>query len=778
MFVIAPLIILGALTVVFASRPAASKDWLRAVVCGAVAVGLWAVLGAELLGSVRALGPTGVRVWWTAPAACLAVVAVARCRRCPPLSMKLRGPELAMALACLGLLILTGLIALLTPPTTHDCLSYHLPRQLFWIQQHSVEHFPARDLRCLEMPPLAEFIGAQLMLLSGTDHQANMVQWCAFALSGAAAAATAKEFGAGARGQWLSALLVLCNPMAAIQSLNPKNDVVCAFFGIVVMYACARLLRHNARSWPDRLLLASALGLMILTKGTAFLIAGPPAAVVGIRMLAVLRVRAVLPGLVMTIVVLGINAGHWRRNFESFGSPLALPASRGGFKLTNDDMSPGAMLSNLVRNVSLHTGTPWAGVNQAEQHAAEWLHGQLGWSITDPRTTYLPAIGFAVVNRWNHDSGASAPVHLALIIACAGALAIRRYRPGKDVVLLFGGGLAASVLFCVLFKWQPWHGRLHVPFFAVLTPHLAIWLMSWRWELPRRSLVAGAACLAAAAVVYNDTKPLVGERSILRRSRDEVFFTQYPTWRTSAICVANEVAAKKPRVVGLALDTHTCEYWLMRLILDRASPPPRFLTMFTTTNPYPSPDEPEPDVVCITSVSPPLPQVHSPTGTYYEVQTLRGVYSTLYPTLRAADLTLNRDVDPFHGWELVGGLGAVQGPFPQWDLPLVRWGQVPETRLRFTAQAEPMVLVLQCRRNERADLKMTIKLNGEVIREQEFGAAWVWVPILTRMSPRPGPNELTIEYANADGPKPGRSVLFRRLQIVPESWLATDHPPP
>src|SRR4030095_5747358 len=58
-------------------------------------------------------------------------------------------------------------------PNNWDALAYHLPRQVMWMQQHSLAAFATSDSRMLEMPPLAEFCQLHLMLLSGSDHWAN-----------------------------------------------------------------------------------------------------------------------------------------------------------------------------------------------------------------------------------------------------------------------------------------------------------------------------------------------------------------------------------------------------------------------------------------------------------------------------------------------------------------------------------------------------------------------------------------------------------------------------
>src|SRR3989339_995797 len=83
----------------------------------------------------------------------------------------LRG-EAITAILIGTILFVTFAIALSTPPNTYDSLGYHMTRVAYWVQHQSVAHYPAPapDLRQLYMPPLAEYLIAQLSLLTDSDR--------------------------------------------------------------------------------------------------------------------------------------------------------------------------------------------------------------------------------------------------------------------------------------------------------------------------------------------------------------------------------------------------------------------------------------------------------------------------------------------------------------------------------------------------------------------------------------------------------------------------------
>ena len=91
-----------------------------------------------------------------------------------------------MGASLASLLVSAGISGLLCPPNTWDAMVYHLPRQIRWIQQFSVEHFPTHKLLLLHREPFAEFVGTHLMILTDTDYYLSFIQW--FALVGCLAA--------------------------------------------------------------------------------------------------------------------------------------------------------------------------------------------------------------------------------------------------------------------------------------------------------------------------------------------------------------------------------------------------------------------------------------------------------------------------------------------------------------------------------------------------------------------------------------------------------------
>ena len=301
--------------------------------------------------------------------------------------------ETAFKLAVLAVAVvigLTGLVAFIAPPNTWDSMAYHMARVAHWAQNGTVRHYPTPYLPQLYHPPWAEFAITHFQLLSGGDRFANAVQWLAMIGSVLCTSLITKLLGGDSRAQIFAAVLAATVPMGILQGSSTQNDLVVTFWLLVFVSYVLRMMASSSRSEPDLLELrwqmmvaGASLGLAVLTKGTAYIYAMPFVLWLAFVMVKRLRLRAIPLGLVAGALVLLLNAGHFWRNVQLFGTPL----SAGDESYVNEVFTPSAFVSNFVRNLSLHAGTPFAGVNEAMSVAVRRLHDVLGIAVNDPRTT-------------------------------------------------------------------------------------------------------------------------------------------------------------------------------------------------------------------------------------------------------------------------------------------------------------------------------------------------------------------------------------------------------
>lgn len=528
---------------------------LAAAVIGGAAV---AVLS-EILGALAWLTRAGILAAW-ALVLIVGIALLVRSRGATPSSapapaaVPWRGLDLAMLAWVVVVAVLTGVVALAAAPTTYDSLTYHLARVAHWAQNRTLAPYPTSIARQLYQPPWAELAALHLWLLAGGDRLANLVQWASMLGSAVGVSVIARRLGASRRGQILAAVVCATIPMGVVQAGSTQNDYATAFWLVCLVVALLGLDPAPRGAWT--ILAGIALGLALLTKGTAYLFAAPFVAWAAIAGRGRFAPRlAAIAGI--ALVAVALNAPHFARNVAVFGAPLG-PGGEGDYTYTNRDRSSAVLVSNVLRNVGLHAGTPWTTVNAGVQGFVARVDASVGIAPDDRRSTW-PGTRFSVVSPVLHEDVAPNGLHLvAIVVALLAALVWgdRRLR-GYAVCLVL-----AFLLFCLLVRWQPWHSRLHLPLFVLAAPLVGV-------AIQRMGAVAVALVfivLAAASIgssTANISRPLVGPASVLRLTAEQQLARVVePAFLNSARFVRSSGCAR----VGLVIGSNEPEYVIWQMI--------------------------------------------------------------------------------------------------------------------------------------------------------------------------------------------------------------------
>jgi hypothetical protein len=549
-----PAVFAAVLTYVAVRRRVTSRA--TALLLAFVLVEIVAVVQIEVLSRFVAHRAGPAVAWWTVVAA-LALVAARRAERAAP-AERFRDPwERGLVAATGALLGGTLATALLGAPNTWDALSYHLPRASQWVQNASIAHFPTSIPRQLKMPPLAEILVSQTMLLAGSDRLVNLVQWFAYGASGVATFALVRGAGRSRLAGLGAALLFLSSPMAVLQASGPKNDLVlCANLGAASVFLCRGL---PALAWGWLVAGAAALGLAVLTKGTALVFAP---VVVALAVGGAVRRhgwrRGARVAAVVALVIAALNAGHWARNLTWFGTPLGPGGEGQGYEYANRRFGVDVLASNLLRNVAIHLETPRPVWNRTIESAVEAAHRWMGVALDDPATTW-PEARLAVLRfpSRNEDQTGN-PLQLLLIVAALAAVPLASRRDaeaGTTTRFVALALVAAALLFCAALRWQVWHSRLHLPLF--LGGGVLVALVAARRSRALAATALLAALLSAPALLGNRARPLLGERSVVRQTRWEGLLGGH---RRGGDRLAARLAELDLREIGLRLGGDDPEY--------------------------------------------------------------------------------------------------------------------------------------------------------------------------------------------------------------------------
>lgn len=141
-----------------------------------------------------------------------------------------------------------------------------------------------------------------------------------------------------------------------------------------------------------------------------------------------------------------------------------------------------------------------------------------------------------------------------------------------------------------------------------------------------------------------------------------------------------------------------------------------------------------------------------------------------FPTLSGKSYVLFERIGAFFGWAATDGFLGDEGPYPQWSLPIVRWGLGPSSRLQVRdTRGGSSTLVLEGRSDLRNQV-MIVRLDGNEIARYHFTEPGKFETITIVLPLAPGSHNIELAYRvwQEQPNEPRRAVLFKTLRIVPD----------
>jgi hypothetical protein len=457
---------------------------------------------------------------------------------------------------------LTLVTALFSPPNSADAMAYHMPRVVYWAEQRSIRFFPTPYLNQIMLQPLTEYFMLHTYVLAGSDRFVNLAQWLGSVGSAIGVSSVARLLGANAAGQAIAALFCATIPSGVLAASGAKNDYFLAMWLVAAIYFAMQYARSGTRK--NALFLGAALGLALLTKGTAYLFAP--------WLLAAVLWRAKRTGIAAALgCALLINAPHYIRNWRLSGSVLGFDSAHGDglFRWRNETFGWKQTFSNLVRNASEQVGGRSERWNNEVYNWTLRAHQKLGIDVNDPATTWRWST-FHPPRNANHEADGNSKWHILLLIIAACVVAWRAARGGDHQPALYALALVCGVLaFCGYLKWQPFLARLFLPLIVAGSPLVSLLL---RRMLPAQVLL----CLflfstARLPLLENWTRPLRGPRSVLHMPREAQYFSDMVQWgdRTTYEKTLAFLDQHPCDIVGIDSTNLSLEYPLMALLRER-----------------------------------------------------------------------------------------------------------------------------------------------------------------------------------------------------------------
>ncbi|HBK97474.1 MAG TPA: 4-amino-4-deoxy-L-arabinose transferase [Microcoleaceae bacterium UBA10368] len=467
-----------------------------------------------------------------------------------------------------------GLIAVVSPPNNWDSMTYHMSRVVHWMQNRSVEHYPTSYVPQLYHPPGAEFAIMHFQIISGGDRFANLIQWLSMVGSAIAVSLIAKQLGANLRGQVFAAVFAATLPMGILQGSSTQNDYAVCFW-VVCFVSCGLAGMSAGITLSNTLKIGASLGLALLTKTTAYIFSIPFILwfiIVGIKRF---HQKMLPPILMIAAVTLILNIGHFWRNYDLFGYLIGAPQDfTKEYKI--EIFTLPTFLSNIIRNLAMHTGTSISKINGLIVAVVKLLHKILGILPNDPRITWPPGQVYALSTPSFNENNATNPIHFGLIFATIMLISNNpKLRQIKIVIVYLTATITTFLLLCLLLKFQPWQSRHHLTIFVLFAPLFGLTISQLSNYKIANYIVLIMIFMSLPWIFNNKFRPLLGESNIFN-SRNELYFTSRPNIELAYYQAVDFVKSQNCTNIGLSFWTkNSWEYPLWVLFQQPGKPTPR-----------------------------------------------------------------------------------------------------------------------------------------------------------------------------------------------------------
>ena len=271
--------------------------------------------------------------------------------------------------------------------------------------------------------------------------------------------------------------------------------------------------------------------------------------------------------MIALILVSSIVAGHFTRNQLLYGNPIG-PTDRFD-QHANQLLDYRGLISNLVRNISLHIRTPSPYVNKGFALVIQGLHKWMGLDVNDPRTTAWGK--FKISTPSTHEILTGNPLHALLILVTIIVLIWQRRRLPRTLLLYASVVLFTFIIFSYIYKWLIFGSRLQLPFFVIYAP-IAGFLLSRMKPKRLGEWIGVILILGSLPWLFSiETRPILPipdrspVKSILTESRLNLLFSSDSYLIEPARDVVIRIEEAGCSQVGLMLSGNGAEYpfWYM-----------------------------------------------------------------------------------------------------------------------------------------------------------------------------------------------------------------------
>jgi len=373
----------------------------------------------------------------------------------------------------------TFFIGIIAPPSNYDSLTYHLARAGFWQQNATINHYTTWAEIQNSNPVNAEVGLLWIILFTGSDNIAFIIQWIALIIIFIAIYKILRLINISKIISSISALLFISFDIVLLEATSTQNDLIVTTFVILTVIFLFKSLKSDKQDFKYLLITGLTLGFSISLKVNSYLFI--PGMIIFIFLINKNnKIKFIKIGYLLLFSILGVfifASYNFIQNYIEYENIFSSKDYLGVLSISNPNFK--TFISNISRHFSsfyqyylIDHGT----VGNLIIKTTVNLHNKLGLSTDAPQTILPNVIFYYSPVKLNYDESYFGPLFFflvlpSLIYSMFLFLVLRIWKKGKeliqkykDALKLYLIGLSFYLCFMIILRWQPFSGRLLMGF--------------------------------------------------------------------------------------------------------------------------------------------------------------------------------------------------------------------------------------------------------------------------------------------------------------------------
>lgn len=433
------------------------------------------------------------------------------------LTMLVRNRQKIVYTKALWILTLFAVIAftqgILSVPTTTDAQNYHIPRAIYWLQNHSLFQSVVHTSHDF-MGPIPSLLLSLVYSLTQSDLLLFLPQWLSYVAIFFLTGRLAKLLGYSSTQVQAAQIVSLSLPIATLQASSVQSDLLVAVWVLVSVIFAVRYLREHAEIHLFLCTLSVFLG--FLTKATMVIYAVIPVGMLGWYFLhnATERLKMVKVGLLGCLIGIALCVPHLFQNKHLFNSFLgtSYTIDGRGIPFTVNSFSIAGSIENVYRNIFMHI--PFLSYSSTLDQLVDRIK-PVGISIDISETSWFNSEFLHLSVPIPQEDIAPAPLHLMVIGVAVVTIFRKKITNLKIQTLLFIVSIISFLVFCIVLRWQPYHIRQQMSIiFILILSGIGVINLS---RTATKILCALSVAIGLLVIVSNVSRPIISYQPIVSK---------------------------------------------------------------------------------------------------------------------------------------------------------------------------------------------------------------------------------------------------------------------